>query len=110
MKQFKNEGLDKYATTQADRDVFKALVDCGGDYEAMSTLLGVKVSSVRNRLHRLRKRAALRAALIHGDDRVFGLDQQRHRVACARTAVADFEINTIACLDNRQRIECDGEG
>jgi hypothetical protein len=60
MQQFKNEGLDKYAETDADRDVFKALVDCGGEYETMAAQLGIAVSSVRNRLHRLRKRAAMR--------------------------------------------------
>lgn len=60
MDTYKNEGLDKYAETQADRDTFRALVDCGGDYDAMAKLLDVTVGSVRSRLHRLRKRAALR--------------------------------------------------
>jgi hypothetical protein len=60
MQQFKNEGLDRYAQTDADRAVFRALVDCGGDYEAMAQAIGITVGSVRSRLSRLRKRAALR--------------------------------------------------
>lgn len=57
---YKNEGLDKYAETEADRDVFRALVDCGGDRAAMAEAMGVSQAQVRSRLYRLRKRAAAR--------------------------------------------------
>lgn len=57
---FLNEGLDKYATTEADHALFKALCDCGGDYAAMAVALGIQQSLVRGRLHKLRKKAALR--------------------------------------------------
>lgn len=60
MDKFRNEGLDKYATTEAEHATFRALCDCGGDYKAMALTLGVDVQRVRSRLHRLRKKAALR--------------------------------------------------
>ncbi len=60
MKQFKNEGLDKYAETDKERAVYQALKDSGGCYETMAKMLGIEQSSVRNRLMRLRKKAALR--------------------------------------------------
>ena len=58
--QYKNEELDRYCTTDNERATFRALVDCGGDYAAMAVSLGMPQSNVRNRLHKLRKKAALR--------------------------------------------------
>ena len=60
MDKFKNEQLDKYATTDAEREIFRALCDCGGDYKAMAVALGVDQARIRSRLHRLRKKAAKR--------------------------------------------------
>lgn len=60
MDKFRNEQLDKYATTDAERALFRALSDCGGDYAAMAVALGVDQARIRGRLHRLRKKAALR--------------------------------------------------
>ena len=60
MKQFKNEGLSTYAETDKDRAALKSLEDTGGDYVKTSEQLGITVSSCRNRLARLRRRAALR--------------------------------------------------
>lgn len=57
MKQYKSEHLDRYATTDADRATFAALVDCGGDYKAMAEALGISQAQVRNRLYKLRKKA-----------------------------------------------------
>ena len=60
MDQFKNEGLDRYCMTDGDRATWAALLDSGGDYKAMAELLGVTPACCRDRLYKLRKRAALR--------------------------------------------------
>lgn len=56
----KNEGLDRYCRTDAERELWAALLQHGGDYTAMAAALDSTAYNVTSRLSKLRKRASAR--------------------------------------------------